>query len=107
MEAQDVHDDVLRHHRIAARRFHLAERDLRPFRMINKAFHPGRTAEHGSEVREGGKLVEIRMHEREVLDVLHLADIGPDANWQIGNLLLEGVMPCLGVADNLVQIDDE
>ena len=34
-------------------------------------------------------------------------DIGPDANWQIGKLLPECVAPCLGIADDLVQIDDE
>ena len=107
MEAQDVHDDVFRHHRIAARWFHLAERDLRQFRMLDEGLHAGRTAEHGFQVREGGKQVEIRMHEGEVFDVLQLARIGPDANWQIGKLLPECVAPCLGIADELVQVDDE
>ena len=107
MEAQDVHDDVFRHHRIAARRLDLAERDLRQLRMLDECLHAGRAAEHGFQVREGGKLIEIRMHEGEVFDVLQLARIGPDANFQIGKLLLEGVAPCLRIADTLVQLDDE
>ena len=107
MEAQNVHDDVFRHHRIAARRFHLAERDLRQFWMLDDVIHAGRAAEHGFQIREGGEQVEIRMHEGEVFDVLHLARIGPDANWQIGNLFPERVAPCLRIADTLVQLDDE
>jgi hypothetical protein len=64
-------------------------------------------AEHGSQVGKGRKQVEIRMHEGEVLDVLHLSDIGPDANGQIGKLSLERVTKCLSTADDLVQVDDE
>ena len=88
MQAQDVHDDVLRHHRIAARRLDLAERDLRQLRMLDEALHAGRAAEHGFQVREGGKLVEIRMHEGEIFDVLHLAGIGPEANGRSGSCSL-------------------
>ena len=77
------------------------------FGCWTNALHAGRTAEHGFQVREGGKLVEIRMHEREVFDVLQLARIGPEANRQIGKLLLECVAKCLGTADDLVQVDDE
>ena len=107
METQDVHDDIFRHHRIAARRFHFAKRDLRQFWMFDNVLHSGRAAEHGFQIREGGEQVEIRMHECEVFDVPHLARIRPDANWQIGNLLLERVAPCLRIADTLVQLDDE
>ena len=87
MQAQDVHDDIFRHHRIAARRLHFAERDLRQFRMLDDVIHAGRAAEHGFQIREGGERVEIRMHECEVFDVAHVARIRPDANRQIGKLL--------------------
>jgi hypothetical protein len=107
MKAQDMHDDVFRHHRIAAGRFHLAERHLWPLGMVDEALHAGRAAEHGLEVRKGRKLVEIRPHEGEELDVLHVAGIGPEAHRQIGKLLPERVAPRLGVADDLVQVDDE
>jgi len=107
MEAQDMHDDILRHHRIAARRLDLAERYLGQLRMIDEALHAGRTAEHGLQVGKGGKHAEVRVHEREVLDVLHLARVGPEAYRQIGDLLRERVTPRLGAADDLVQIDDE
>ena len=36
MQTQHVHDDVFRHHRIAARRLDLAERDLRQLRMLDE-----------------------------------------------------------------------
>ena len=36
----------------------------------DKVLHAGRPAEHRFQVREGGKHVEIRMHEREVFDVV-------------------------------------
>ncbi len=107
MQAQDVHDGVLRHHWISARGFDLAEGNFGQLRMLDEALHAGGTAEHGLQVREGGKLVEIRMHEGEVFDVLHIPGVGPEANGQIGNLLLEGIAEGLGTADDLVQIDDE
>ena len=100
-----MHDDVFRYHRIAAWWFHLAERDLRQLRMLDDVLHAGRTAEHGLQVREGGKLVEIRMHDCEVFDVLKFAHIGPEANRQIGKLLLEGIAKCLGTTDDLIQVD--
>ncbi len=107
MQAQHVHDDIFRHHRIAAGRLHLAERDLRQFWMVDDVIHAGRAAEHGLQIREGGERVEIRMHEGEVFDVPHLARIRPDANRQIGKLFPERVAPCLRIADTFVQLDDE
>ena len=107
MQAQDVHDDILRHHRIAARRLHLAERDLRQLRMIDDVLHAGRTAEHGFQVREGGQRVEVRMHEREVLDVLHVARIRPEANLQIGKLLAKRIGPRRRSADDVVQPNNQ
>jgi hypothetical protein len=47
------------------------------------------------------------MHEGEVFDLLQRARIRPDANWQFGNLLLEGVAPFLRVADALIQFDEQ
>src|SRR5437879_2691527 len=83
---------------IAAGRLHLAERDLRQPRMLDDVIDAGRAAEHGLQIREGGELVEIRMHEGEVVDVVQLARIRPDADWQIGNLLPERVAPSLRIA---------
>ena len=54
MKAQNMHDDVFRHHRIAARRLDLAERDLRQLWMIDKGFDAGRAAEHRFQIRKAG-----------------------------------------------------
>ena len=51
--------------------------------------------------------VEIRMHEREVFDVSHVARIRPEANFQIGKLLAKRIGPRRRSADDVVQPDDQ
>ena len=107
METQHMHDDILGHHRIAARRLHLAQRDLRQFGMLDDVIHPGRPAEHRLQIRKSRQPVEIRMHECEVFDLRHIARIGPDANRQVGHLLPERFAPRRRIADTLVQLDEK
>jgi hypothetical protein len=107
MKAQHVHDDVLRHHRITARRLHLAERGLRQFGMVDKGVYACRAAEHRLQIGKCGKRVEIRMHEGEIFNIRHLSRIGPDANFQVWQLFGEGVAPGFRIADTLVEIDKE
>src|ERR1700735_4266301 len=107
MKTKDMHDDVFRHHRIAAWRLDLAQRRLRQLWMINEGLDPGRATEHGFQIRKTGKRIEIGMHEGEIFDVRQLSRIRPNADFQIGKLCLERVAPCLGVADMLVEINDE
>src|SRR4029077_4620322 len=47
------------------------------------------------------------MHKGKVFDIRQLARLGPNANFEIGNLLREGVAPRLRVADALIEIDQE
>src|SRR3974377_1927531 len=69
METQNVHDDIFSHHWITAWRFHFTKWDLRQFWMFDKGLHSGRTAEHGFQIREYGKQVEIWVEEFNVVDV--------------------------------------
>ncbi len=107
MKTKHVHDDVLRHHRIAAWRLDLAERGVGELGMLDKRLDPSRAAEHGFQVREGRKGIEIGMHEGEVFDIRDVAGLGPDADFKVGELFAERVAPCLGVADMFVEIDDK
>ena len=68
-----------------------------PAARLNMAFRFGKA---GSTSKSGCMKARYSMS-------LHLARIGPDANWQVGNLLPECVAPCLRIADVFVQIDDE
>ena len=54
-----------------------------------------------------GKRIEIGMYEGEIFDIRQLSCIRPNTDFQIGKLCLERVTPCLGVADMLVEINDE
>ena len=107
MKTQHVHDNVFRHHRIAARRLDLAERGFGKLGMPDKGLHPSRAAEHGFQVWEGRKGIEIGMHEGKVFDIRTVAGLGPDADFKIGELFAEHIAPCLGIADMFVEIDDE
>jgi hypothetical protein len=107
MEAQHMHDDVFRHHRVAAWRLDLAERNLRQPRMVDERLDAGRAAEHRLQFWEDRQRIEIGMHEGEVFDIRQLAGIGPDADFQIGELLREGFAPRRRVADTLVEFDDK
>ena len=107
MKAQYVHDDVFGHHRIAARRLHFAERHLRQFGMVDKRLDTGRAAEHRFQIGEYRQRVEIGVHEGEILDIRQPSRIGPDTNFQLGELFRKGVAPRFRVADTLVEIDDE
>src|SRR5262249_16894468 len=69
--------------------------------------HTGRPAEHDLQVREGRQRVEIRVHEREVFDVLQVIHLRPDANGKLGDLFLERVAPCLRIADPLVEFNEK
>ena len=75
--------------------------------MPDERLDPGRTAEHGFQIREHGKRVKIRVHEREIFDIRRIARLGPDTNLQIGKLFAERVALRPGVADMFVGIDDE
>ena len=75
--------------------------------MPDEGIDPGGPAEHRLQVWEGRQLVEIRMHEREIVDVRQIAGLRPDSNFQVWQLLLERIAPGRPVADMLVEIDDE
>ena len=107
MQPQHMHDHVFGHHRIAARRFDLAEWCLGQPRVIDKGLHPGRAAEHRLQLRKFGQEVEIRTHEGEVFDLPHLPCLRPDADFEIGDPFRECVAPQLRVADIFVEIHDE
>ncbi len=107
MKAKNVHDDVFRHHRITARRFNLAKRDLRELRVPDKGLHSGRAAEHRFQIRKWRKNIEIGTHEGEVFDIRQLSRVRPDPNFDLGHLVLERVPPSLHIADIFVEVDDE
>src|SRR5215471_13399207 len=75
--------------------------------MIDESLDPGRAAEHRLQVRKYRKLVEIRMHKGEVFDIRQFPGIRPGADFQIGDLFCERIPPGLGVANTLVEIDEE
>ena len=52
MQTKNMHDDVFRHHGIAAGRLDLAERCIWQLWMVDKGFDPGRAAEHGFQIRK-------------------------------------------------------
>jgi hypothetical protein len=56
---------------------------------------------------KSGSASKIGMHEGEIVDVREVSCLRPNADFQIWNLLCEGVAPCLGVANMFVEIDDE
>ena len=107
MKAQHMHDDIFGHHRIAAWRLHLAERDLWQFRMIDKRLDPSRAAKHRFQIRKYRQRVKIGMHKGEVFNIRQLARIWPNANFEIGKLFGKGVAPRLRVADAPVEIDEQ
>ena len=72
-------------------------KDSTPADRLNMAFKFGKV----------GKRIEIGMHEGEIFDIRQVAGIRPDADFQIGKLCRERVAPSRGVADMLVEINDE
>ena len=107
MKTQDMHDDVLGHHGVAGQRLQLAERRLRELGMPDERLDACSPREHGLQVWKFGECAEVGMHESEVVDLFDVAGLGPDADFQIGQMLLEGVAPGGCGADVLVEIDDE
>ena len=47
------------------------------------------------------------MHEGEIFDIRQVSCLWPDADFQIGKLFRECAAPCRGVADMLVEVNDE
>ena len=107
METKHVHDDVFRHHWVSAWGLDFAERGFGEFGMRDEGLDPGGAAEHGFQVREVGEGTEIGVHEGEVFYLRRVAGIGPEADFLVGEMFMERVAPCLGVADVFVEIDDE
>jgi hypothetical protein len=103
MKTKHMHPDVFRHNRVAARRLDLAQWGLGKPGMPDEGLDPGRAAEHGFQVGEGRKRIEIGMHEGEVFVIRNVAGLGPDADFKLGELFAERVAPCLGVADMFIK----
>ena len=74
---------------------------------LTKELHAGRAAEHGLEVGKLGKLVEVGMHEGQILDVGEVAGLGPDADVECGQLRPKLVAPGLAGSNMLVQPENE
>jgi hypothetical protein len=61
MQRKNLHDDVFRHHGIAAGRLDLAERCIWQLWMVEKGLDPGRAAEQVSDSRDR-EGIEVGMH---------------------------------------------
>ena len=69
MQTKNMHDDVFRHHGIAAGRLDLAERCIWQLWMVDKGFDPGRAAEHGFQIRKDRERIAVGMHKGEIFDI--------------------------------------
>ena len=69
MQTKNMHDDVFRHHGIAAGRLDLAERCIWQLWMVDKGLDPGRAAEHGFQIRKDREGIEVGMDKGEIFDI--------------------------------------
>ena len=78
-----------------------------PSVSLVKGLDPGRAAEHGFQIRKDREGIEVGMHKGEIFDIRQVSGIRRNSDLQIRKLFAERVAPRPGVADMLVEINDE